>query len=124
MFSMTFLLCFVLLPLPTHAAQFSGDYLLQVCLSDKNGKELSPGSHVACQAYIAGILDYHNFIRSLGTAPSLEFCVPEGTGLYEIQSKVVQYLAHHRQDQGPFIASPAVTLALYNAYPCKKPKKK
>ncbi len=111
------LLCSLCMP-PVRAAEFSGDYLLQVCASDKDGKELSPGSHIACQAYIAGILDYHNLISSLGTAPSLEFCVPEGTSLYEIQRKVVRHLFRNKQDQGPFIAAPAVALALFNAYPC------
>lgn len=114
------LLAFIVLTaFPAQAARFSGDYLLQVCGSDKNGKELTPGGHTACQAYIAGILDYHYLIRSLGTAPSVDFCVPENTSLSEIQSKVVAYVAHNKHEQGPFIAAPAVALALYAAYPCK-----
>ncbi|MCB1652095.1 MAG: hypothetical protein KDI46_08590 [Alphaproteobacteria bacterium] len=104
---------------PVRAAQFSGDYLLRVCASDKNGNELSPGSHAACQSYIAGIMDYHTLIRSLGTSPSVDFCVPEGTSLNEIQQRVASYLFHNKHEQGPFIAAPAVALALYKAYPCK-----
>ena len=100
------------------AARFSGDYLLQVCVSDKEGKELLPGSHVACQAYIAGILDYHNLIKSLGTAPSVDFCVPDGVGLTEIQHRVASYLYRNKHEQGPFIASPGVALALFQAFPC------
>lgn len=120
-----FLLSFFLLSfLPAQAARFSGDYLLQVCASDKNGKELSPGSHIACQAYVAGILDYHSLMRSLGAAPSLDFCVPEEENLYEIQGKVVSYIYRNRHEQGPFIASPGVAMALYQAYPCGKKKKK
>ncbi|MCC6597684.1 MAG: hypothetical protein IT559_02720 [Alphaproteobacteria bacterium] len=107
---------------PAQAARFSADYLLQVCGMDSAGRELSPGSHIACQAYIAGILDYHNLIRSLGAAPSVDFCVPEETGLYEVQSKVVSYLLRNRHEQGPFIAAPGVALALFQAYPCGKKK--
>ena len=101
------------------AARFSGGYLLQVCSFDAQGAELSPGSHVACQAYIAGILDYHALIRSMGVAPSVDFCVPEGESLYDIQKQVVGYLVRNKQEQGPFIAAPGVALALFNAYPCK-----
>lgn len=101
------------------AARFSGDYLLQVCSFDAQGAELSPGSHVACQAYIAGILDYHALIRSMGVAPSVDFCVPEGESLYAIQKQVVSYIVRNKQEQGPFIAAPGVALALFNAYPCK-----
>lgn len=121
MLKVSFLLLafFLFTALPVNAARFSGDYILQVCASDKNGKEFTPGGHTACQAYISGIIDYHYLIRSLGTSPSVEFCVPENTTLSEIQSKVVAYVARNRHEQGPFIAAPAVALALYAAYPCK-----
>jgi hypothetical protein len=102
------------------AANFSGDYLLQMCASDEQGRELSPGSHIACQAYIAGILDYHSVLKTLGTAPSVDFCVPDDVGLNEVQKKVTAYLFRNKHEQGPFIASPAVALALFQAYPCKK----
>ncbi|MCE7887844.1 MAG: hypothetical protein DYH13_10140 [Alphaproteobacteria bacterium PRO2] len=108
---------------PAQAARFSGDYLLQMCLSDKNGKELVPGGHVACQSYIAGVLDYHNLIRSLGTSPSVEFCVPENVGLNQLQKDVASYLYKNKSQHGAFIAAPAVALALFNAYPCGKKKK-
>jgi hypothetical protein len=118
------LACFLLvtLPGPAEAARFSGDYLLQVCASDKNGKEISPGGHIACQAYIAGILDYHALMKSLGNTPGVDFCVPDGTGLNEVQSKVTAYLFRNKHEQGPFIATPAVAMALFIAYPCKKKK--
>ncbi|HOO81333.1 MAG TPA: Rap1a/Tai family immunity protein [Alphaproteobacteria bacterium] len=101
------------------AARFSGDYLLQVCGSDEQGKELLPGGHIACQAYISGVMDYHNLIRSLGAAPSVDFCVPEGTPLKEIHQKVWGYIASHHHEQGPFIAAPGVALGLFSAYPCE-----
>ena len=116
-----FVFC-VLCAVPAQAARFSGDYLLQMCASDKDGKELVSGGHVACQAYIAGVLDYHNVIRSLGTSPSVEFCVPETVGLNQLQQDVASYIYKHKQQHGAFVAAPAVALALYNYYPCGKKK--
>lgn len=107
---------------PVSAARFSGDYILQVCGIDKDGKELSPGSHIACQAYLSGIIDYHAVMKSLGQYPGVDFCVPEGTGLNEIQNNVVAYIYRHKHEQGPFIAAPSVAIALSKAYPCKKKK--
>lgn len=114
------ILSLLVLSVPVNAARFSGDYLLQVCAADQGGKETVPGGHIACQAYIAGILDYHNLIRSLGTAPSVDFCVPESATLNEVHNKVRSYIYKNHHEQGPFIASPGVALALYQAYPCKK----
>lgn len=92
-------------------------------MSDKDGREIVPGGHAACQSYISGVMDYHNLIRSLGTAPSVEFCVPEEVGLNELQNVVAAYLFRHKKQHGAFVASPAVALALYNAYPCGKKSK-
>ncbi len=102
------------------AAQFSGDYLLQVCGVNAQGEELVEGGHIACQAYIAGVMDYHGLIRSLGTAPSVDFCVPEDMSMHEIQKNVVNCIHENHHEQGPFIASPGVALALFQAYPCDK----
>lgn len=116
-----FILAFVLLalPVPANAAQFSADYLMQICSSTVEGKELTKGGHAACQSYISGVLDYHQLIRSLGTAPSVDFCVPEGTPLRVIQDKIAAYLLSNKHEQGAFIAAPGVALGLYQAYPCK-----
>lgn len=105
---------------PAQAARFSGDYLLQMCAYDEDGKELVEGGHIACQAYIAGIIDYHNLIRSMGTAPSVDFCVPEGASMNEIHKKILSYIYRNQHEQGPFIAAPGVALGLYQAYPCKE----
>jgi hypothetical protein len=115
------LIPFTLLALASHvnAAQFSADYLMQICASTADGKELTKGGHAACQSYISGVLDYHQLIRSLGTAPSVDFCVPEGTSLRMIQDKIASYLLGNKHEQGAFIAAPGVALGLYKAYPCK-----
>lgn len=100
-------------------ARYSGDYLLQVCSFDENGQEILKGGHIACQGYIAGVMDYHNLISSLGTAPSVDFCVPAGTPLREVHMKIYKYLKENRHEQGPFNAAPGVALGLYKAYPCR-----
>lgn len=80
-----------------------------------------PGGHTACQSYIAGIIDYHNLIKSLKTAPGLDFCIPKDTPLSIIQQGLVMYLLKNGQHDD-FIASPAVAIALNQMYPCKKKK--
>ena len=109
-----------LFPAQTLAAQFSGSYLLHICGVDKSGKELAPGGHIACQAYIAGILDYHNLQRSLGTAPTVDYCVPDEVNLKTLQSQVYSYVYRNQKQHNVFTAAPAVALALYSFYPCKK----
>lgn len=103
---------------PAQATQFTGTYLLYMCASDKDGKEYAPGGHIICQSYIAGVLDYHNLIHSLGTSPSVDFCVPQDINLEVLQKLIVRYLVKNK-DAGPFVASPAVALALFEAFPCK-----
>ena len=98
---------------------FSGAYLMRICESNADGSEVIEGSHTACQSYIAGIIDYHKLLRTLGTAPSIDFCVPNTAKLNDLQSIVWRYLdknAHH----DAFNAAPAVTMALFSAYPCEK----
>lgn len=104
---------------PAQAAQFSGEYLLSMCAQDQKGKEITPGGHIACQAYIAGILDYHALIKSMGTAPGIDFCVPESTAMNQVHDKVQSYIMRNRQQHNSFIAAPGVALGLYNAFPCK-----
>jgi hypothetical protein len=122
-FFLFLLFCFMtMLSFPGHTAEFSGKYLLHICSSDKAGNELVPGGHTACQAYIAGIIDYHNLIKSLKTAPGLDFCIPKDTPLSLIQQGLVLYLLKNGQHDD-FIASPAVAIALNQMYPCRKKKK-
>ena len=112
----------LLLSFPAQAARFSGDYLLGLCASDKNGKEVVFGGHMACQSYIAGVIDYNNLITSLGSSPSVEFCVPDNADFNLLQKQVAAYLYKNRGQHGAFNASPAVALALFNYYPCRKKK--
>lgn len=109
---------------PAQAARFSGEYLMHVCSSDAQGKELVPGGHIACQAYIAGVLDYHTLIRSLGTAPSVDFCVPAEADMNTLQNQVESYVFKNKSEHIGFIAAPGVALALYSYYPCAGKGKK
>jgi hypothetical protein len=96
----------------------SGAYLLNLCRRDKDGKEIAKGAHTACQSYIAGIVDYHKLLQSLGTAPGIDICVPNTAKLSRLQDIVWRHLelnSHHDS----FNAAPAVVLALYEFYPCK-----
>lgn len=106
------------------AAQVSGDYLMGVCAMDKNGKEVVPNGHVTCQSYIAGVMDYHSFTKSLGIASSFDFCLPPGITLNEIHRTVQTFMLRKSSQYGPFIASPAVMVALNEAYPCAAKKKR
>lgn len=113
-----------LLPAPSKAqtqetgALISGAYLLELCKRNEEGKELVAGGHTACQSYIAGLVDYHNLLRSLGTSPSVDLCIPPATKLNDLQDIVWKYLEQNAQHDA-FIAAPAVSLALFSVFPCK-----
>jgi len=100
------------------SARYSGDYLMKVCAFDEEGNELVEGGHIACQGYIAGVMDYHNLISSLGTSPSVEFCVPGDEPLLKVHINIYKYLRLNRHEQGPFNAAPGVALGLHKYYPC------
>ena len=108
-------------PDAAHAARFSGKYLLDLCDFGADGKEKIPGGHAACQAYIAGVLDYHSFLQGMKIAPKTDLCVPQSVSMNQIHAVVLKYLKSNTQHDG-FVASPAVTMALYQAWPCRRKK--
>ncbi len=116
--------CLLVLSVPAQAAregsaaQFTGAYLIHVCSSDSHGREIVPGGHIACQAYISGIIDYHNLMRAFDMPPTVNFCIPKSVSLNEMQEVVLRYLKQNGQHDG-FTAAPGVAIALYGAYPCK-----
>jgi hypothetical protein len=115
--------CILFIPHSANATRFSGAYLLHLCEIDAKGKETVTGGHAACQSYIAGVLDYHNVLQSLDLAPKIDICVPGTTSLRDLQLIVLKYLRSHGEHDA-FIAAPAVTMAIYQAYPCRKGKKR
>lgn len=111
-------LSFLFVPSHAEAARFSGAYLLQVCEKDEKGREKVPGGHATCQSYIAGVIDYHNVLASLKIAPKIDICIPQKTSFNALQDIVLNYLRKHGEHDS-FVAAPAVTMALYEVYPCK-----
>lgn len=110
----------VVLGAPAQAStQFSGAYLLHVCEMDAKGNEVIKGGHTACQAYITGVIDYHRILQSMKLAPKIDVCVPTATPVAQIHRAVLSYLRKHKEHDA-FIAAPAVTMALYKAFPCRK----
>lgn len=106
------------MPDGAQAARFSGKYLRQMCSVDENGKETVKGGHAACQAYISGVIDYHNILRSLRMAPRVDICVPESAKPSDLHKAVLTFLMKDRTHDG-FVAAPAVTMALREKYPCR-----
>jgi len=107
-------------PLSAHALVgplMKGSTLKLLCSSSKDEDAFS------CQNYIAGIVDYHNLLKSLGAPPSVDFCVPGNVPMSQIKQVVLIYMTAHTEHQD-FIASPGVVMALYNAYPCARGKKR
>ncbi len=98
---------------PVQATVVTGDALTNMCISKKERDLFS------CQSYIAGIVDYHVLIKSLGTAPSVDFCIPENATMDDMRLIVVEYLRNNQQHSS-FVASPAVALALFEVFPCTK----
>ncbi|PCJ02737.1 MAG: hypothetical protein COB14_01900 [Alphaproteobacteria bacterium] len=112
--------CLSLSPYKLHAAKFSGDYLLKVCSVNRDGRERVEGGKIACQAYISGVIDYHNVLRSMGLTTDMDFCIPEKVTLNELHVRVLVYLYEHVKLHRKFVAAPAVSMALYSLYPCRK----
>ncbi|MCB1782790.1 MAG: hypothetical protein KDI13_02235 [Alphaproteobacteria bacterium] len=105
------------------AARFSGEYLLKVCMLDKNGGELIAGGKIACQAYISGVIDYYNMMKSFEDREKMkgfDFCLPDDVSLNEVHLRVLSYLIEHKKMHRQFVAAPAVMMALSAAYPCRR----
>jgi hypothetical protein len=96
-------------------ALMTGGALLILCTSEKSEDVFS------CQTYIAGVVDYHRLQRSLGTVPTVDFCLPDGITMGDIKSLVVRYLYKYTEHRD-FIAAPAVAMALFQQFPCKRRK--
>ena len=50
----------------------------------------------------------------------VDFCVPNDVNLKTLQDQVYSYVFRHQKQHNVFTAAPAVALAFYNFYPCKK----
>lgn len=101
-----------------HAAQFSGQYLLKVCAVDSSGREVIKGGKIACQAYLSGVIDYHNMLRAMDLTSEMNFCISEDVSLNELQIRVSAYLYKRAKLHRKFTAAPGVAMALFSLYPC------
>ena len=118
--TVSFFLLFLILPTNAQAAQFSGGYLLKICMMDKDGNEVVKGGKSACQSYISGVIDYHNMLRAMDLTSNMNFCIPVDATLNDIQLRVLAYLHKHQKLHRKFVAAPAVAMALFSFYPCRK----
>jgi hypothetical protein len=99
-------------PLPARAQFMTNADLSQSCALGSTPERIN-----RCLGYIAGVIDYHVVMQSLGTNPSTNFCLPPDVLLEQAAIEVLAYLAQ-KPEQGAFIAAPAVALALNRVYPC------
>lgn len=105
---------------PASAAQFSGEYFIKVCAVDTKGKEFIAGGQIACQAYISGVIDYHNMLRTLNLTSDMNFCVPADVSLNELQLRILNYMYKRASLHRKFTAAPGVAMALFELYPCSR----
>lgn len=111
----------VFLPIKTAwSARFSGEYLIKVCMVNNKGEEIVPGGKIACQAYISGVIDYHNMLRSMDLTSDMNFCIPEDVTLNELHIRVLSYLYKRAKLHRKFVAAPGVAMALFSLYPCNQ----
>lgn len=89
--------------------------LLAVCRVDKKDPKF-------CESYVAGIIDYHNLLQNFEVQTAVNFCIPPQYNLTQVTEIVMNDLAGSPQHDH-FIAAPAVSLALFKAFPCKTRKK-
>lgn len=101
---------------PVAAMYVSTSELARSCLSKKDEEVYG------CVNYIAGVIDYHILMQSLGTAPTIPFCLPKDITMSQAAIIVMTYLRSAPQHDD-FIAAASVPLALNKAFPCRVPAK-
>jgi len=116
LFTLMLMLLLALAARPAFAMFVSSEDLARSCIS--NEKE----DIYACTNYIAGVIDYHLLMQSLGTTPTMDFCLPEEVTMSQAAVIVMAYLRTEPQHD-LFVAAATVPLALNKAFPCKKPPK-
>jgi hypothetical protein len=111
------LLCAAALALPVSAFAFTASDLNRLCM------KTDVASRAACAAYIAGAADgVFNTIAAIGgpTGPRVGqyFCLPQDVRAAQLTDAVRRYLAENPNVAG-YNASPAVSLGLGKAFPCR-----
>src|SRR4051812_42499920 len=80
------LLCLWLYSQPAAAAYVTGKDLVNECRSDK------ADDMMGCMNYVAGVIDYQVMMQSLGTEPSVDFCLPDNLSIEKAAVTVMVYL--------------------------------
>ena len=101
------------------SAQVSTSYIRQVCARDGQGGEKLSGGSAVCQSYIAGVLDYHRMMASMGYIGNLEICMPADVTPRRKQDQVYRYIKRHNFDDDTN-AAPSVIMALHDRWGCAK----
>jgi len=96
---------------PAAAAYVTGKDLKNECRSDKTEDMMG------CMNYVAAVIDYHIMMQSMGTEPSVDFCLPPSLSIEKAAVTVMVYL-RRQQQLDDFIAAPSVAMALHDSYPC------
>ncbi len=119
-----FLIIFLILAfIPSaHAAEKVMSYmrsidLLSMCRMEGVDKDKNLPSF--CETYVAGVIDTQNMLKTMDFVTPVTFCIPERYSIQQVTEIVLNDLAASPQHDH-FIAAPAVTLALFKAFPCKK----
>ena len=99
---------------PAAAMYVSTGELSRMCMSDDKAD-----IH-GCVNYVAGVIDYHIVMQSLGTVPTIDFCLPNDITKPQAAVIVTAYLRQQPQHAG-FVAAASVPLALNKAFPCRQP---
>lgn len=100
------------LPREAPAQYMSTRDFASFCLGQKK-EEMS-----ACINYVAGVVDYHMILQSFGTAPTIDFCLPEDMTKEQAAVAVMVYLRTMTQNDA-FTAAATIPLALNRKFPCK-----
>lgn len=111
------LACLFTMPAPAVAQYVSTRDLAYLCLGNKK-EQMS-----ACINYVAGVIDYHTLMLSFGTAPTIDFCLPESISKEQAAVVVMAYLKTSSQNDA-FTAAATIPLALNKAFPCRAAPKK
>lgn len=111
-------LAFAAFPKAAAAQYMSTQELGRMCLSNKKEQM------AACINYVAGVIDYHFLMTSFGTAPTIDFCLPDSITKEKAAVIVMAYLRTHANHDA-FTAASVIPLALNKAFPCRvQPRKK
>lgn len=114
------ILLMIMISHPADAKKMSymrGIDLLSMCRM--KGADVKINLPSFCETYIAGIIDTHNMMQSMDFTTPVTFCIPEQYSIQQVSEIVLNDLAASPQHDH-FVAAPAVTLALFKAFPCKK----